>query len=471
MLVRNPKQPNVTPPPEVDSIAEFTVWQRIGIYFFRLDIVRKLLLGYFPIFFLLVLFVGLSLLGFNTLNKLTGSIVQTDLPIIKQTTGLVDDVWGQELYAKRYAILKSPEILRLFHEQSIVFQKRIQVLESLPEERGLDTDFLITLQKRYQQFLINQYITPGETVAPAETEDELRLLQEKLLEQIGAFRRNAIADQNRKTRLSAQLSDNSFRVALVVCWVGLFFALVAAYWVTRSIVTPIRQLTRATELIAEGDFDHIVQVDSGDEIGDLALAFTKMSRRLKVLEASYRDASPLTGLPGGVAIDRVLSARLAVGKPVTFCLFDIDHFKAYNDRYGYSKGNKVIKMAADVLREAVVVNGEEGDFAGYIGGDDFVLICKRNGVMDLCQSVLDRFDERIVEFYSEEDLDNGYVQAKSRQGTVQHFPIASLSAAMVTNERRRLINHVQVGEIAAELKEAAKKISGSALVVDGRGSG
>lgn len=470
MLVRNPKQPYVKPPPEVDSIAEFTVWQRIGIYFFRLDIVRKLLLGYFPIFFLLVLFVGLSLLGFNTLNKLTGSIVQTDLPTIKQATGLVDDVWGQELYAKRYAILKSPEILRLFHEQAIVFQKRVQVLQSLPEKRELDTGLLLDLQKQYQRFLIDQYVTPGETVTPAETEDELRLLQEKLLDHIGVFRRNAIADQNRKTRLSAQLSDNSFRVALIVCWVGLFFALVAAYWVTRSIVMPIRQLTRATELIAEGDFDHIVQVDSGDEIGDLALAFTKMSKRLKVLEASYRDASPLTGLPGGVAIDRVLSARLAVGKPVTFCLFDIDHFKAYNDRYGYSKGNKVINMAADLLQEAVV-RGGEGDFAGHIGGDDFVLIFKRYGVMDLCQSVLDRFDERIVEFYSEEDLCNGYVQAKSRQGTVQHFPIASLSAAMVTNEKRRLINHVQVGEIAAELKEAAKKISGSALVVDSRGSG
>jgi diguanylate cyclase (GGDEF)-like protein len=470
VLVHNPKQPYILPPTESEGVADLTLLQRIGVYFFRLDIVRKLLLGYFPIFFLLVLFIGLSFLNLNTLNQLTGSIVNTDLPIIEQANALVDNVWAQELYAKRYAILKSPETLKLFHEQEIIFQKRVQILKNLPEDRDLNTELLVSLQKQYQQFLTGQYITPGDNVAPADIETKLRKQQEKLLSHIAAFRESAVADQNSKTRLSANLSDNAFRVALVVCWVGLFFALVAAYWVTRSIVTPLRQLTNATERISEGDFDYIVDVNSGDEIGDLANAFTKMSKRLKVLEASYRDASPLTGLPGGIAIDRMLSNRLAVGKAVTFCMFDIDHFKAYNDRYGYSRGNKVIKMAAMVLQEAVAEMGQEGDFAGHIGGDDFVLICKRHDALDLCQNVLDRFDEHIIDFYSEEDLLNGYIQAKNRQGAIRQFPLASLSAALVTNKKRRLINHVQVGEIAAELKKAAKKIPGSSLVVDNRGS-
>ncbi len=471
VLVNNPKQPYIIPPrPEAKGIADFPLFQRIGIYFFRLDIVRKLLLGYVPIFFLLVLFVGLSLLSFNTLNQLTGSIVKTDIPIIEQASGLVDDVWAQELYAKRYAILKSPETLKLFHEQELVFQERVQILKNVPEDRNLDTDLLVTLQKQYQQFLSSQYITPGDSVSRADIEKKLRAQQEKLLSHIAVLRTSAVSDQNKKIHLSAKMSDNAFKVALFVCWVGLFFALAAAYWVTRSIVTPLRQLSNATERIAEGDFDHVVQIDSGDEIGDLALAFAKMSKRLKLLEASSRDASPLTGLPGGVAIDRVLSNRLAVGKEVTFCMFDIDHFKAYNDCYGYSRGNKVIKMAAEVLREAVAENGVEGDFAGHIGGDDFVLICKRYGAQDLCQDVLDRFDQQIVEFYSDEDLANGFIQAKNRQGGVQQFPIAALSAALVTNEKRRLSNHVQVGEIAAELKKAAKKIPGSTLAVDNRES-
>ncbi len=127
-------------------------------------------------------------------------------------------------------------------------------------------------------------------------------------------------------------------------------------------------------------------------------------------------------------------------------------------------------MAADVLREAVEENGEVGDFAGHIGGDDFVLICKRHGAEGLCQDVLNRFDDHISDFYSTEDLSNGFIQAKNRQGAVQQFPVAALSAALVTNEKRRLINHVQVGEIAAELKKAAKSIPGSALVVDNRES-
>ena len=470
MLVHNSKQPYILPPSEVESVTTLTLWQRIRAYFFRLDIVRKLLLGYFPIFFLLVLFVGLSFLNLNTLNQLTGSIVNIDLPIIEQANGLVEDVWAQELYAKRYAILKTPETLKLFHEQEIVFQKRVQVLKKLPEDRNLNTDLLVSLQKEYQQFLVGQYITPGDNVALKDIESKLRKQQEELLAHIVVFRDSAVEDQNTKARLSANLSDNAFRVALIICWIGLVFSVVAAYWVTRSIVTPLRQLTNATERIAEGDFDYIVDVNSGDEIGDLGAAFTKMSKRLKVLEASYRDASPLTGLPGGVAIDRVLSNRLAVGKAVSFCMFDIDHFKAYNDRYGYSRGNKVIKMAANIIQGVVAEMGQEDDFVGHIGGDDFVLICKRHDAQDLCQNILDRFDEHIIDFYSEEDLLNGYIQAKNRQGAIQQFPLASLSAALVTNKKRRLINHVQVGEIAAELKTAAKKISGSALVVDNRGS-
>ncbi len=471
VLVNNPKKPYIVPPrSEAKGIAKFPLLQRICIYFFRLDIVRKLLLGYVPIFFLLVLFVGLALLSFNTLNQLTGSIVKTDIPIIEQANGLVDDVWAQELYAKRYAILKSPETLKLFHEQERVFQRRVEILKSVPEDRGLDTDLLVTLQKQYQQFLSGQYLNPGASVVLVDIEKKLRLQQEKLLNHIAGFRRSAVADQNEKIRISAKMSDNAFKVALSVCWVGLFFALAAAYWVTRSIVTPLRQLNNATERIAEGDFDHVVQIDSGDEIGDLALSFAKMSKRLKLLEASSRDASPLTGLPGGVAIDRVLSNRLAVGKDLTFCMFDIDHFKAYNDRYGYSRGNKVIKMAADVLREAVEENGLPGDFAGHIGGDDFVLICKRHGAQDICQDVLDRFDQHIGEYYSPEDLLTGFIQAKNRQGVVQQFPVAALSAALVTNEKRRLNNHVQVGEIAAELKKAAKKMPGSVLIVDNRQS-
>ncbi len=222
-------------------------------------------------------------------------------------------------------------------------------------------------------------------------------------------------------------------------------------------------------MIAEGKFDYRPNIRNKDELGDLAQAFITMAKRLKQLEEMYLDTSPLTRLPGGIAIENIMNKRIAAKASIAFCLMDIDNFKAYNDHYGYAKGNDVIQTTADIISEAVAKYGGEDDFIGHIGGDDYVLITTPDRYPKICEAIIDTFDKTIPQFYDEEDRQRGHIVGENRQGQEVKFPLASLSIAVVTNVKRNFKNHLQFGEVAAEMKEHVKTISGSAFMVDKRG--
>jgi GGDEF domain-containing protein len=163
-----------------------------------------------------------------------------------------------------------------------------------------------------------------------------------------------------------------------------------------------------------------------------------------------------------------LKVKLAEEAPLAFCLFDLRHFKGFNDRYGYARGNEVILATAEIIREAVREHGREGDFIGHIGGDDFVLITGPGRHEIICKAVIEAFDRKIQAFYDLEDRQRGFIQGTTRTGQVVSFPIMTLAIAVVTNQQRKLKSHIQVGEIAAEMKNFAKTFSRSTYVVDRR---
>jgi len=154
--------------------------------------------------------------------------------------------------------------------------------------------------------------------------------------------------------------------------------------------------------------------------------------------------------------------------PLAFCLADLRNFKAFNDRYGYARGNEVILATADILREALREQGGEEDFIGHIGGDDFILITTPERYEKICDAVLSAFDRKIPGFYDPEDRQRGGIQGTNRRGEKVSFPIMTICIAVVTNQRRKLKNHIQVGEIAAEMKNFAKASGKSIYVVDKR---
>jgi len=165
-------------------------------------------------------------------------------------------------------------------------------------------------------------------------------------------------------------------------------------------------------------------------------------------------SNPLTHLPGSPAIEEETWKRLRTGLPFAFAYLDLDHFKAYNDIYGYDAGDKIIKRVADGLMVRV---GEEADsFAGHIGGDDFVFLSTVDGMKRGTAALLAWFDDERKNFYTADHLARGGIQTKNRMGEVKDFPLLSLSVAIVSTQTRRILHYLRLVETASELKRYIK---------------
>ena len=174
----------------------------------------------------------------------------------------------------------------------------------------------------------------------------------------------------------------------------------------------------------------------------------------------------MTHLADGLTIKNILKKRLDSGDKFAFFLLDIDNFKAFNDQYGYARGNLVLKEKAKIIEQAVREKGGQGDFVGHIGGDDFVVITVPERMHEIGNEIIKQFDARMPDFYDQKDRENGYIIGKNRQGVEIKFPIITFSIAIVTNERRRLTFPMEVSEIAAEEKDYAKMVQKSNYVID-----
>ena len=198
----------------------------------------------------------------------------------------------------------------------------------------------------------------------------------------------------------------------------------------------------------------------------------KLLRLDLVLRRAARDVSahPTTRLPGTLQIERDLSERLAGGESFAVCYADLDHFKEFNDRYGYNSGDKVILLLSKILRDVVRALAP-GGFVGHIGGDDFIFNVRTPYLETCCDEIIDIFDELIPYQYTEEDRRAGYFLGKDRRGSVHRIPLMTLSIGVVTNQVLDFTHTAQVSELAAEMKSYAKSLPGSKYVVDRRHAG
>lgn len=180
---------------------------------------------------------------------------------------------------------------------------------------------------------------------------------------------------------------------------------------------------------------------------------------------SARYANPLTQLPGNVPLHELLDELLQRGEPFTIAWFDLDHFKPYNDHYGYSRGDGVILFVAQLIEE--YLNGE-AEFVAHVGGDDFVVVSRESDWDLRCQQLLVRFDAEIGRFYDAEARAQGGLAMCNRAGEQQFFPLLSLSIGAVQPDPGACHSHHQVAALAGDAKREAKRIVGSALFLSRR---
>ena len=181
-----------------------------------------------------------------------------------------------------------------------------------------------------------------------------------------------------------------------------------------------------------------------------------------------RKVSPLTNLPGNVQIQAEMKKRLLKKQFFVMLYIDLDNFKAYNDVYGFSNGDEIIKFTARTISRNVHSKCEDNNFVGHIGGDDFIAIVPTLNCEDVCKDIIANFDANVVRFFTEDDVEKGYIEVANRKGVIEQFPLTSISIGVVEADVGRFANILEIGEVGAQVKHMAKSVMGSSYAIDRR---
>ncbi len=216
------------------------------------------------------------------------------------------------------------------------------------------------------------------------------------------------------------------------------------------------------EGLAAGADDYIVKPFDTPELVARIRGVIRRSREM-------RAQSPLTGLPGNVRIEEEIEARVRDGRGFALLYADLDHFKAYNDHYGFLRGDEVIRTTARIVQAAAEEVAGPDAFVGHVGGDDFVVLVPPELAAPLAQRIVERFDAEAPSLYDPEDRARGFIEVPDRRGEIRRFGILSISIGVATTARRRFAHFAEAVAVAAEMKAYTKRnAEGSSWAVDRR---
>lgn len=212
---------------------------------------------------------------------------------------------------------------------------------------------------------------------------------------------------------------------------------------------------QAMDRAPESLYDPVVVTDrTGRFVGTVTMKdLINTAVRTEVQMAA--NANPLTGLPGNLMIQSWITEALDRGT-YTVIYADLDHFKEYNDSYGFSQGDSMIRLTARVLSENLRLLAPEANL-GHLGGDDFLIVSKTIVPIDLIMAICRDFDEQKRALFTDIDFARGYYPAINRQGVQVDVPLVTMSVAVVPGnpDTPRREPH-EMGEIAARLKRRIK---------------
>lgn len=203
-------------------------------------------------------------------------------------------------------------------------------------------------------------------------------------------------------------------------------------------------------------------VDSENLFARIGLAQARMGRVF--------DNNPLSRLPGNTSILQAIQSTIELEESYGVCYVDIDNFKPYNDRYGFSQGDDVILMVARIIVNVMEEVARHKSFVGHVGGDDFLFIVPEEMIDETCKRVLAHFEVVRNLFLTEEDVEAGCYVEKDRQGRETKFGLLSLSIAVIPTGNHEFSHSAEVSNAASQLKHFVKQKEGSNYVIDRRRS-
>lgn len=434
----------------------------------KLTISRKLLLGYLLMALLMILSSIYAISRLQNLNQLANTIINQDFTVLETAKQMMDTLLAMENAEKKHLILKDPTIADIFWARNQELNGQLAILgHNTSRDVAASAFRIIPLKKEYEGLFRQEVALIGENrdeEALKLSSGEVKRVMDALIASTHTLQKQAEKNIDQGMKEINLRSVSASQVTVLVMGFSLVVGFILAIVITWNISHPLKRLEKATGLVAEGQFDTKLSIHRNDEIGLLAKAFDTMTRRLKILETLQLDASPLTRLPGNLAIEQEIERRLLRRKLFSLCHVDLDNFKPFADAYGYAWGSEVIKETALILEEAKK-NGNGNDyFIGHIGGDDFVLIAEPESAHRMCRQIAEQFGERILKFYAEEDRQRGYIVAKDRQGQQRSFPLITITISIVTDDGTTYKSSLDMAKMAAEVKEYGKTLPGNNCV-------
>ncbi|MCO7125861.1 GGDEF domain-containing protein [Sporolactobacillus shoreicorticis] len=217
--------------------------------------------------------------------------------------------------------------------------------------------------------------------------------------------------------------------------------------------TPINEVSKlAMSRPQDKLYDFIVVTKDGHYFGIVTIKNLLLkSTELEVIKAKYEN--PLTGLPGNLVIEQKMKQTLEKKDTFSVLYIDINHFKEYNDVYGFENGDYIIKLLADIL----ILYLPHGQFVGHVGGDDFIAIMNKDDIDDYCQKISDRFQQKVLYHYNEQDRERGYIVTENRLGVMEEFSVVSISIAGTSVQSDHYLNLTDLTKKLAKLKKKSKR--------------
>jgi diguanylate cyclase (GGDEF)-like protein len=208
--------------------------------------------------------------------------------------------------------------------------------------------------------------------------------------------------------------------------------------------------------------DDFLNKDADDQVIQARIKNTLKKHRFMM------GLNPLTQLPGNLQIDEEINKRISDQTRFAIGYVDLDHFKEFNDTFGFSEGDKAIRLTAEILYRAILKYGNKNDFLGHVGGDDFIFITTPDRVEIICEWIVKTADLNFKKLFPAKIQKEGYYTAKNRKGVTERIPILTLSIAVVHNGNKTFGSLAEIASTASEIKKKAKSIAGNSYYIDRR---
>jgi len=211
--------------------------------------------------------------------------------------------------------------------------------------------------------------------------------------------------------------------------------------------------------------DGFVITDNGKYVG-LGTGEKLVRAVTEVRIEAARYANPLTFLPGNIPISSHIARLLGNDAGFYACYVDLNHFKPFNDQYGYWQGDEVLKFAAVVLAD---VCDPTRDFLGHVGGDDFLILFQSEDWRERVLRAIHVFNEGAQRFYAPADRLAGGIHGEDRRGNPTFFGFVTMAIGCVRVEPAdgpSLYSSEEIASVAALAKRRAKHETSGFVLID-----